>query len=366
MTNLHNITAKDLQYFLKQASKQQLASLLGLLFANFKENQNKLKKFADEMRATTYGKKIYFRALVEISSYCKNGCYYCGLNSSNRNATRYRLTEQQILDVGLNAKNLGFSTLVLQGGEDNYFDDLKICHIIENLKKQNENTAITLSLGEKTKESFKMFFDAGADRYLLRHETADKVHYQKLHPAKMDFENRKRCLFDLKDIGYQTGSGIMVDSPFQTLDTIAQDLIFLRELQPEMIGIGVFIPTKNTKFENFQNPKIENTLVLLSLLRVLFPKALLPSTTALGSVQENGRIEGLNFGASVLMPNLSPKEHKKDYAIYDNKASSGLEDGNNIENIKLLLKQNGFVADMSKGDYLGFEKSNAKSKILTK
>lgn len=290
---------------------------------------------ADSVRKEIYGNKVYIRGLIEVSSYCKNDCYYCGIRCSNKKAERYRLKRDEILSCCKEGYNLGFRTFVLQGGEDNHYKDELLCDIIRSIKSNHPDCAVTLSLGERTKECYQMLFDAGADRYLLRHETASSEHYSKLHPQSMSLQNRKDCLFNLKEIGYQTGSGFMVGSPYQTIDNIISDLRFLQELKPHMIGIGPYLTHKDTPFKDFENGSITLTLRLIAILRLMFPPALIPSTTALGTIHPNGREMGLKAGANVIMPNLSPTEVRSKYKLYENKIYSNEESAQS----KKLLEQ---------------------------
>lgn len=289
------------------------------------ENPEYLFSRADECRREYYGKAVYIRGLIEFTNFCKNNCYYCGIRAGNTKAERYRLTQEQIMECCRTGYALGFRTFVLQGGEDMYFSDDLICRIVSEIKSLYPDCAVTLSIGEKSRESYKAYFAAGADRYLLRHETADSTHYSRLHPDVMSLENRKRCLFDLKDIGYQVGSGFMVGSPYQTLDCLVSDLRFLQELSPDMIGIGPFLPHADTPFGNEQKGSLARCLNLISILRLMFPYALIPSTTALGTIHPMGREMGLKAGANVVMPNLSPVSVRKKYELYDNKICTGDE-----------------------------------------
>lgn len=280
---------------------------------------------ADKVRREIYGDEVYIRGLIEFSNYCKNNCYYCGIRSGNKQVTRYRLTKDEILSCCEEGYELGFRTFVLQGGEDPYFTDGLICEIVAAIRETYPDCAITLSLGEKSKESYKAFFDAGANRYLLRHETADNAHYQKLHPSEMRLDARKECLFNLKEIGYQVGSGFMVGSPYQTTENLIADLRFLQDLGPDMIGIGPYLTHAETPFCDFKNGSFKLTLRLISMLRLMFPHALIPATTALGTIHPNGRELGLKAGANVVMPNLSPLRTRKLYALYENKICTGEE-----------------------------------------
>jgi biotin synthase len=280
---------------------------------------------AEAQRQAIYGKDVYVRGLIEFSNYCKNDCYYCGIRRSNRNVERYRLTREQILECADIGYELGFRTFVLQGGEDAYFTDQLLCDIIREIKSRYPDCAVTLSLGERSRESFQALYDAGADRYLLRHETASDDHYSKLHPEQMRLSTRKDCLFALKEIGYQVGSGFMVGSPYQTTDNLIADLRFLQELQPAMIGIGPYLTHQDTPFRDFPNGDLALCLRMIAILRLLFPYALLPATTALGTANPLGREKGIQAGGNVVMPNLSPVSVRKKYELYDNKICTGDE-----------------------------------------
>ena len=296
------------------------------LITNPEPDTNKLlAQEADKFRRQYYGDKVYVRGLIEFTNYCKNNCYYCGIRAGNTCVERYRLTQEEILSCCAEGYKLGFRTFVLQGGEDPYYTDDKICALVSAIRAQHPDCAITLSIGEKSRESYTAYFDAGANRYLLRHETADAAHYAKLHPASMSLANRKRCLFDLKDIGYQVGSGFMVGSPYQTPENLLSDLRFLQQLSPDMIGIGPYITHEHTPFKAMPSGSLEQTLRLLSILRLLFPYALLPATTALGTIAPNGRELGLKAGGNVVMPNLSPVAVRKKYELYANKICTGEE-----------------------------------------
>lgn len=284
-----------------------------------------LAEAADIRRRENYGDKVYIRGLIEFTNYCRNNCYYCGIRRDNKKAERYRLTKDEILLCCDEGYKLGFRTFVMQGGEDQYYTDEMICDIVSKIKSRYPDCAVTLSIGEKPRESYQAFFDAGADRYLLRHETADPEHYGKLHPEAMSLENRKEGLFDLKEIGYQVGSGFMVGSPYQTTGNLISDLHFLQKLQPDMIGIGPYITHADTPFAEFKSGNVMLTLRLVSILRLMFPYALIPSTTALGTIHPQGRELGLKAGANVVMPNLSPVSVRKLYSLYENKICTGEE-----------------------------------------
>ena len=308
-------------------------------------------KEASQTAKTNFGNNIYIRGLIEFTNYCRNDCYYCGIRNSNHNAKRYRLTNEQILNCCDIGYELGFRTFVLQGGEDTFFNDYKICLLVSSIKDKYPDCAVTLSIGEKTKESYKAFFNAGADRYLLRHETAKESHYRMLHPEYMSLESRKRCLYNLKEIGYQTGCGFMVGSPYQTVETIYEDLLFILSLKPEMVGIGPFIPHKDTPFKDEKAGTLDMTLKLLAIIRLLCPKVLLPATTALGTIDPIGRELGVLAGANVVMPNLSPSDVRNKYSLYNNKICTGCEAAENINDLNKRFEQMGYKIIVSRGDY---------------
>ncbi|MEE1104313.1 MAG: [FeFe] hydrogenase H-cluster radical SAM maturase HydE [Ruminococcus sp.] len=310
-----------------------------------------LREAAQQTAQAVFGNKIYIRGLVEISSICKRDCRYCGLRRSNPNAVRYRLTPEQILSCCEKGYALGFRTFVLQGGEDGFFSDEVVCGVVREIKRRYPDCAVTLSLGERGDESFRRLYAAGADRYLLRHETADLAHYAKLHPDSMSGAERQRQLFVLKQIGYQTGAGFMVGSPYQTAENLADDLLFLKKLQPQMCGIGPFIPHKDTEFRDFSQGSLELTLTLLAVIRLMHPRILLPATTALGTIHPQGRELGILHGANVVMPNLSPLEHRKDYAIYDNKICTGDEAAECIRCLSVRVQRIGYKIVTERGDY---------------
>lgn len=301
------------------------AELLALITAEDENTNALLAAAADKIRRRYYGDTVYIRGLIEFTNYCRNNCYYCGIRAGNSQAQRYRLTQEEILSCCREGYTLGFRTFVLQGGEDPYFTDERICALVAAIRGQHQDCAITLSIGEKPRASYQAYFNAGANRYLLRHETADPAHYALLHPDSMSLANRKRCLFDLKEIGYQVGSGFMVGSPYQQPRNLLSDLRFLQRLQPDMIGIGPYITHAQTPFKNQTSGTLTQTLRMLSLLRLLFPYALLPATTALGTIDPNGRELGLQAGGNVVMPNLSPVGVRKLYELYANKICTGEE-----------------------------------------
>jgi biotin synthase len=309
----------------KLADKSDLSDDEFLLLIESDCFDDELRCFADGVRRLYYGTDIYIRGLIEISNYCKNDCFYCGIRRSNLYVERYRLTKDDILGCCELGYELGYRTFVLQGGEDVFYNDDMICEIVSAIRKLYSDCAITLSLGEKSYQSYKSFFDSGANRYLLRHETASSEHYAKLHPSEMQIDNRKKCLFDLKQIGYQVGSGFMVGSPYQTAQDLVTDIRFLQKLEPSMIGIGPFISHSQTPFQNFKSGNLRLVLRLISILRILFPYALIPATTALGTVDPCGRELGILAGANVVMPNLSPLAVRKKYELYDNKICTGEE-----------------------------------------
>lgn len=341
------------QKIIDQIQKKEDITLEELLILLNTKNQESVEYLAAKARETArawYGNQVYIRGLIEFTNYCRNDCYYCGIRRSNRNADRYRLTEEEILSCCKTGYDLGFRTFVLQGGEDSFFTDERICAIVSKIKKEYPDCAVTLSIGEKSKESYQAYFDAGADRYLLRHETADVIHYGKLHPAELSLENRKRCLRDLKEIGYQTGCGFMVGSPGQTVETLCEDLRFIKELQPEMVGIGPFIPQQDTPFGQEPPGTLETTLRLLSIIRLIHPRVLLPATTALGTIHPLGREKGILAGANVVMPNLSPVSVREKYKLYDNKICTGDEAAECRFCMQRRMESIGYEVAVARGD----------------
>lgn len=307
---------------------------------------------ARRVQQENYGNKIYIRGLIEFTNYCKNDCYYCGIRKSNPHVTRYRLSEEEILSCCANGYQLGFRTFVLQGGEDGYYTDEKLCHLVKEIKNQFPDCAITLSVGEKSRTTYEQYYAAGADRYLLRHETYDAEHYRMLHPQTLSPKHRQKCLFDLKEIGYQTGSGFMVGSPGQTAEHLAKDMLFLKELHPHMIGIGPFISQKDTPFREETSGTLFQTLYLLGLLRLMIPQVLLPATTALASIASDGRKRGILAGANVVMPNLSPLENRKQYRLYDHKRYTKDEAAEGLELLRAEMKEIGYQVVVDRGDSL--------------
>lgn len=310
-----------------------------------------LAERAVAVRQAIYGDAVYTRGLIEISNYCKNNCLYCGIRRGNPHVVRYRLSAEEILSCAEEGHALGFRTFVLQGGEDARFTDEVLCGIVSSLKAKFPDCAVTLSMGERSRVSYQRLFDAGADRYLLRHETADRAHYMKLHPPEMSFDNRMRCLCDLREIGYQVGCGFMVGSPFQTPETLAKDLKFIETFKPEMCGIGPFIPHHDTPFRDRPPGTLEQTLLLLSIIRLIHPPVLLPATTALGTIHPKGRELGILAGANVVMPNLSPVGVRKQYELYDNKICTGDESAQCRHCLDRRMQRIGYRLVVDRGDF---------------
>lgn len=322
------------------------------LLENFGEEEReyaarRARKIADDI----YGKDVYIRGLIEFTNYCRNDCFYCGIRRSNSRAERYRLTKEQILSCCENGWKLGFRTFVLQGGEDGYYGDEWYEDVIGSIKEMYPECAVTLSIGERSRESYERLFRAGADRYLLRHETANEEHYGKLHPKEMSLENRKKCLMELKEIGYQTGCGFMVGSPFQSMENLAEDMMFIHQLKPHMVGIGPFIPHGDTPFAKEIQGSLSLTLFLLSLIRIMEKQVLLPATTALGTIEPKGRELGILAGANVIMPNLSPVNVREKYMLYDNKICTGEEAAECRGCIDRRMESIGYRIVCDRGDY---------------
>lgn len=315
-----------------------------------------LREEARKVTDRVFGRQVYIRGLIEFTNICKMDCYYCGIRKSNPCVSRYRLTEEEILACCKEGYESGLRTFVLQGGEDGYFTAERLCTIIGEIKELFPDCALTLSVGEWDRTSYERFFKAGADRYLLRHETADEAHYGMLHPKNQLFSDRMRCLSDLKEIGYQVGCGFLVGSPYQTPECLAEDLLFLERFRPQMVGIGPFLPAGNTPFEAEKAGSSELTLFLLSVIRLMLPEVLLPATTALGTARTDGRVQGLLHGANVIMPNLSPVGVRAKYALYDNKIHSGNEAAEHLELLKKELAKENFTVAISRGDAPGFAK----------
>ncbi|WP_106460923.1 [FeFe] hydrogenase H-cluster radical SAM maturase HydE [Anaerococcus sp. Marseille-P3915] len=309
-----------------------------------------LMERADEIRRVNYGDKVYIRGLIEVSNICKNNCYYCGIRRSNDHVNRYRLAKDEILRSADFGYGLGFRTFVMQGGEDPSFSRDFVVDAIREIKNKYPDTAITLSLGERSYEDYKAFYDAGADRYLLRQETSNPDHYAKIHPKEMSLAHRQECLHNLKKIGYQVGGGFMVDSPYQTTDDLIRDIRFLEDLEPDMVGIGPFLVSHDTPFKDFKDGSFTKTLRMVAILRIVFPYALIPATTALGTINPKGRELGLKAGANVLMPNLSPAKAKKSYNLYDNKLNTGLEAAEAKKALEKEIASFGYQIVTDRGD----------------
>ena len=299
-----------------------------------------------------YGREVYLRGLIEFTSVCRNDCLYCGLRRSNTDAQRYRLTQDEILSCCRQGYALGLRTFVLQGGEDGYFTDARLCGIVRAIKSEFPDCAVTLSVGERSRESYAALYAAGAERYLLRHETADCEHYARLHPSELSAAHRQQCLYDLKDIGYQVGCGMMLGAPYQTPRHILADLRFMQRLQPHMIGMGPFIPHRDTPFAAFPAGTLDDTLRLLSIVRLMFPQVLLPATTALGTIHPQGREMGILAGANVIMPNLSPESVRAKYLLYDGKTGTDSEAAQNCEDLCRRMQGIGRRVVVSRGDHI--------------
>ena len=314
------------------------------------------KSLAQSIAGEHFGNTIYFRGIVEFSNYCKNNCYYCGIRAGNTNVSRYRLSDDDILRCCEEGWECGFRTFVLQGGEDPVFTDERFVNLIRRIKAEYPDCAVTLSIGERSRESYAKLRDAGADRFLLRHETADATHYSMIHPSGMTLENRIRCLRDLKSLGYQTGCGMMVGTPHQTPAHLAKDMAFMSEFRPHMIGVGPFLPHSDTPFRDQPAGSVALTLFLISLCRIMLPKVLLPSTTALGTAQSDGRKLGVLAGCNVVMPNLSPADVRKKYMLYDNKSGTDLTAAQGIAMLTRQMEEIGYRVVVGRGDAAAEEK----------
>ena len=323
LKNEHSLTLDEYRYLLEHRDRESMEIAAG--YAKAFQNQY-------------YGNQVYIRGLVEFTNYCRNNCLYCGIRRDNQNCQRYRLNKQEIVDCANDGYDMGFRTIVLQGGEDFAYSDDDICDIIRSIRSAHEDLVVTLSIGERSRESYRRYYDAGARRYLLRHETASPELYAKLHPAELSWEHRMNCLKDLKEIGYQVGAGFMVESPGQTMRDLAMDLKFVEEFKPDMCGIGPFITHQDTPFSNEPSGTLETTLFCLSLIRMIYPMVLLPATTALGTIHPRGREMGIMAGANVVMPNLSPASVRKKYALYDNKICTGEEAAECLECLKRRME----------------------------
>ena len=333
--------------------KEELIALLEC------EDEEVLSALYDRGRETAqnnFGNEIYLRGLIEFTNICRNDCYYCGLRRSNTCADRYRLDDETIFGCCALGYELGFRTFVLQGGEDGGIPDHEITSLVRMIKEKYPDTAVTLSVGERSRDTYREWFEAGADRYLLRHETASFSLYRKWHPESLKLGNRIRCLYDLKDLGYQVGAGMMVGAPFQTTADLVEDILFMKELNPEMIGMGPFIPHKDTPFRDYPAGSAEMTYKLLAILRLLFPDVLLPATTALGTLVKDGREKGILAGANVIMPNLSPTDVKAKYLLYNGKIATGEEAAENWRKLEKRLEAIGYTASLSRGDSPRFTK----------
>ena len=327
-----------------------------LLETMTQEDENALYESARQVRESHYGKEVYLRGLIEFTNYCKNDCLYCGIRRSNKNAQRYRLSDEEILDCSEKGYQLGFRTIVLQGGEDPFYTDKRICSLVSRIRERHPDCAVTLSIGEKPRSSYEAFFAAGAQRYLLRHETINPEHYRRLHPAELTIENRVRCLEDLRDIGFQVGCGMMVGSPFQTIGHLLDDLYFMHSFRPHMIGIGPFIPHTDTPFRDHHRGSLEDTLHLLAVIRLMHPEVLLPATTALGTIHPRGRELGILAGANVVMPNLSPTSVRGKYLLYDGKICTGDEAAECRRCMALRIERTGYHVAVDRGDHIAAQK----------
>lgn len=334
--------------------KEELYTLLSTINEEEKEY---LTSKARSVREKIFGKSVYIRGLIEFSNYCRKDCYYCGIRASNKNVNRYRLEKEQILNCAKIAYSLGFRTFVMQGGEDMHYSEDDMYDIISSLRTTYEDCAITLSIGERDEKFYKKLYEAGANRFLLRHETINEEHYSKLHPKTDTIQRRVACLNNLKEIGFQVGCGIMIGSPHQTLSNIVDDIIFMKEFNPHMVGMGPFIPHKDTCFANEEAGSVELTLTLLSIVRLLLPNVLLPATTALGTVSDTGRERGLLAGANVVMPNISPKANRSDYALYNGKLATKEEAAEGLEKLRKKVESIGYHIEISRGDHPAMKKS---------
>ena len=336
LTRLHALTEEEYAFLIRNRTP---------------EMSGELAMRADAVRRGIYGSSIFIRGLIEISNICRNDCLYCGIRRSSRSCSRYRLTPDQILSCAEEGYHLGFRTFVLQGGEDLYFTDELLTGLIRKIKHSFPDCAVTRSLGERDKESYRALRAAGADRYLLRHETADETHYRKLHPPEMSFAHRMQCLADLKETGFQVGAGFMVGSPYQTPEHLARDLKFIEKFKPHMCGIGPFIPHHDTPFSRFPAGDLALTCTLLSIIRLIHPPVLLPATTALGTIHPQGREMGIKAGANVVMPNLSPPDVRDKYSLYDGKLSTGAESARSLDDLKQRMQAIHYEVVTKKGDF---------------
>ncbi len=329
----------------RQLSKEEIAVLLN---AKPGEQQQQLFALADKVREHYHGNAVHLRGIIEFSNYCRNDCHYCGLRRSNKNIARYRMTVSQVVSAAAHAISLGFNTIVLQSGEDPQYDVDTLCTMVSEIKSI-KNVAITLSIGERTEGEYQRLYDAGADRFLLKHETADRELFARLRPGT-DFERRLQCLNRLREIGYQVGSGNMVGLPGQSVETLAEDILLLKELDVEMAGIGPFIPHEQTPLANYPAGDLMLTLKTLAVTRLLLPFAHLPATTAAGTLHPEGRKMALSCGANVIMPNVTPLEYRQLYQIYPNK--QGLTDTpeQSLRRIVQLINEAGRTVAVGRGD----------------
>lgn len=339
----HNLTQQEMHTLIERLDDGMRKTLYGA---------------AGELRDGIYGRRVFMRGLIEFSNYCKNDCLYCGIRRSNQGAHRYRLSPEAILEQCRVGHEMGFRTFVLQSGEDEWWTDDRTVVLIRTIRTAFPDSAITLSIGEKSRETYQKYYDAGADRYLLRHETADDCHYNRLHPSDMRLADRMQALTDLREIGFQVGAGFMVGSPFQTTENLVLDLLFLKKFNPHMVGIGPFLPHSETPFAHEPAGTVERTLDMVAITRLLLPEVLLPATTALGTLDSEGREYALNAGANVVMPNLSPQENRKDYAIYDNKISTGEEAAESRAALEARLKRAGYIPEYGRGDHTTWQERN--------
>ena len=339
LNNTHSLSIEEYELLLNNISPEfmQLAA-----------------KYACDYQKQYYQNKVFIRGLVEFSNYCRNNCLYCGIRRDNKNCERYRLRIEEIIECANEGYDLGFRTVVLQAGEDFAYSDEDMCYIIREIKKSHPDMVITLSIGERDRASYEAYYQAGAGRFLLRHETANPALYARLHPKELSWEHRMNCLKDLKDIGYQVGAGFMVQSPGQTNYDLAMDLKFVEEFKPDMCGIGPFISHKDTPFAKENSGTLEMTLFLISLMRLIYPQMLIPATTALGTIDAKGREKGIQAGANVLMPNLSPVSVRKKYSLYDNKICTGEEAAECINCLKGRVNSIGYEIITDPGNRAGF------------
>ena len=330
----------------------QAEELKELLLTEDEEQRTKLFRFAQQVTSLNFHNKIFIRGIVEFTNHCQRDCFYCGLRASNKNVSRYRMDKNEILVACKKGYALGFRTFVLQGGEDHYYSDAVMCDLISSIKHNHPDCAITLSLGERSYMSYKTMFEAGADRYLLRHETADSLHYSRLHPPSYSLKNRMECLWNLKEIGYQVGTGFIVGAPYQVPEYLVDDLLFTKELDPAMVGIGPFIPHKDTPFRHQESGAIEDTLRLIAILRLMLPRANIPSTTSLATLHPNGRQHGILAGANVVMLNLSPEEYRNRYTLYNKIEQTDSDPTNDLRFLNAQMRGLGYQIAVDRGDYI--------------